>query len=130
MSGRFAGLACRDEKRYRRGVSNDERRKAANEAVFREVNERIEELQRRFSAAEHDLLQVVCECDRLDCMTHLTVSVSTYENVRTDPASFLVTPGHEDPSVEDVVDSGGDYLIVRKHAGEPRQVAANTDPRA
>ena len=111
-------------------MDNTERRKAANEAVFRQVNERIEELQRRFSIAEHDQLQIVCECDRLDCMTHLTVTVPIYERVRADPASFFVMPGHEDPSVEDVLDSGGDYVIVRKHAGEPRQVAEDTDPRA
>jgi hypothetical protein len=111
-------------------VDNTERRKAANEAVFREVNERIEELQRRFSVAEDDELQIVCECDRLDCMTHLTVSVAVYERVRSDPASFLVSPGHEDAGVENVVDSGGDYLVVRKHPGAPRRIAEESDPRS
>jgi hypothetical protein len=111
-------------------VDNTQRRKAANEAVFREVNERIEELQHRFSVAEDDLLQIVCECDRLDCMNHVTVSVATYEQIRADAASFFVIPGHEDAAVEDVVDTGSDYLVVRKHPGEPQKIAEETDPRS
>ncbi len=110
-------------------MDNPQRRKAANEAIFREVNERIEGIQRRFSVAENDLLQIVCECDRLDCMTHVSVAVSTYESVREDSSCFFVRPGHEDPAVEDVVDSGGDYLVVRKRPGEPEQIAEETDPR-
>lgn len=110
-------------------MDSTQRRKAANEAVFREVNERIEELQRRFSVAGDDLLQVVCECDRLDCMNHLTVTVETYERVRSDPATFVVAPGHEDQGVEAVVETGDDYLVVRKRAGEARRAAEETDPR-
>jgi len=104
-------------------------RKAANEAVFREVNERIEELQRRFSVAGDELLQIVCECDELNCMTHISVSVGTYERVRGDSATFLVAPGHEDPSVEEVLERDDGYFVVRKRAGEARRIAEASDPR-
>lgn len=110
-------------------MSEPQRRKAANEVVFREVNERIEGLQRHFALTEQEPLQIVCECDRLDCVEKLSVKLDAYERVRSDPASFVVAPGHEDPQVEDVVDTGGGYLIVRKHAGEPREIAESTDPR-
>ncbi len=106
------------------------RRKAANETVFREVNERIESLQRPFALAEHQPLQIVCECDRLDCSERLSVQLEVYEEIRSDAALFLVRPGHEDDSVEDVVDTGGDYMIVRKRPGEPQQIAEQTDPRS
>jgi hypothetical protein len=106
-----------------------QRRKAENEAVFREVNERIEGLQRTFALSADEPLQIVCECDRIDCATPLHVEVDVYEHVRRDAASFLVAAGHEDASVEEVVDSGGDYLVVRKRPGEPQRVAAETDPR-
>jgi hypothetical protein len=105
------------------------RRRAANEAVFREVNERIEGLQRDFSLTADEPLHVVCECDRLDCSVGLDVPVDVYERTRQDPARFLVAPGHEDGEVEEVLDSGGNYLIVRKRPGEPQEVAAETDPR-
>jgi hypothetical protein len=106
------------------------RRRAANEAVFREVNERIEGLQRDFALTAEEPLHIVCECDRLDCSVPLDVPVDVYERTRQDSARFLVAPGHEDDEVEDVVDSGGDYLIVRKHPGEPEEIADRTDPRA
>ena len=45
-------------------MSEIERRKAANEAVFRNVNERIQQLQHSFAVAEREPLQMICECDR------------------------------------------------------------------
>lgn len=110
-------------------MSENQRRKAANEAVFREVNERIQSLQRGFAVAERQPLNIVCECDRLDCAELLSVQLEAYEKARSDSTLFLVRPGHEDDSVEDVVDTGGTYLIVRKRPGDPAQVAVETDPR-
>jgi hypothetical protein len=110
-------------------MSENQRRKAANEAVFRDVNERIETLQHAFATAEHQPLHIICECDRLDCNGMLTVTVETYERVRSDSALFFVRPGHDDGSVEDVVDTGGDYMIVRKRPGEPQEIAAQTNLR-
>jgi hypothetical protein len=107
-----------------------QRRKAANEAVFREVNERIESLQRRFALTENEPLHIVCECDRLECAEQLHVDYAVYERVRADSACFFVVAGHEDSEVESVVDSSGEYLIVRKRPGEPQQVAEATDPRS
>lgn len=110
-------------------MSENQRRKAANEAVFREVNERIEALQHPFAVAESQPLNIVCECDRLDCAESLSIQLETYESVRQESALFLLRPGHEDDSVEDVVDTGGNYLIVRKRPGDPQNVAEQTDPR-
>lgn len=112
------------------GMSENQRRKAANEAVFREVNERIDSLQHRFAAVEHQPLQMICECDRIECAEPFSVAPQVYEQTRSDSALFFVYPGHEDNSVEDVVDTGGDYLIVRKRPGEPQQIAEETDPRS
>lgn len=110
-------------------MEGSRRRKAANEAVFREVNERIEDIQTRFAVSEAEPLSLVCECDRLQCTEPIQVEVDAYERIRAHPDRFLVLPGHEDPTVEDVVDTGPGHLVVRKHAGEPRAVAVETDPR-
>jgi hypothetical protein len=111
-------------------VDINQRRKAANEAVFREVNERIESLQHHFALAADEPLRIVCECDKLDCDAPLTVELDVYERVRSDSACFFVAVGHEDSAVEKVVDTGGDYLIVRKDPGQPREIAEETDPRS
>jgi hypothetical protein len=111
-------------------MGENQRRKALSEAVFREVNENIETLQLAFAVAEDEPLDVVCECGRLACAERLSVRVDTYERVRSDSTLFLVLPGHEDTSIEDVVDTSGQYLVVRKRAGDPQEIAKQTDPRA
>jgi hypothetical protein len=111
-------------------VDDAQRRKASNEAIFREVNEAIEGVQRQFTVNEGAVAHLVCECDRIDCLERLETTIAIYETVRSDSSLFLVVPGHEDASVEDIVDTGGGYLIVRKHPGEPAQVAEDTDPRS
>jgi len=110
-------------------LDETQRRKAANEAVFREVNERMEKLQRAFAMVENEPLHIVCECDSLTCAERLAVPVDTYERGRADSACFFITPGHQDESVETVVGESAEYLMVRKRPGEPASVAAETDPR-
>ena len=111
-------------------MSEIERRKAANEAVFRNVNERIKSLQHSFAVAEREPLQMICECDRLDCMERVTVGVDAYELLRSHPDEFIVSPGHEDVQVDEVIGSTSGYTIVRKKNGDPRDVAVETDPRS
>jgi hypothetical protein len=111
-------------------VSGNEGRKALNEAVFRQVNEQIRNLQQGLVDADREPLHIVCECDRIDCAERISVDARVYEQTRSDAALFFVVTGHEDHSIEDVVDTGGGYLIVRKRSGEPRRIAEETDPRS
>jgi hypothetical protein len=108
-------------------MTDDDRaaRISMNEAVFRELNEQIERLAPE-SARE---LKLVCECGDPDCHRRLRMSVSGYEALRSDPRLFAVVPGHQLPDVETVVESGSDYVIVRKHDGTPASIARRTDPR-
>jgi hypothetical protein len=109
-------------------VSERQRRVAENEAIFREVNERIESL-------SHDLrgtgrtLQIVCECGDTGCIERIAVPAGRYEDVRGHPARFLLVTGHEQLEVEQVVSVFGAYEIVEKTAPAGREVAAATDPR-
>ena len=111
-------------------MSETERRKAANEAVFRNVNERIKALQHSFAVAEREPLQMICECDKLDCMERVSVGVDAYELVRSHSDEFIVSPGHEDARIEEVISVTSGYTIVRKKQGDPREVAVETDPRS
>jgi hypothetical protein len=111
-------------------MSEIERRKAANEAVFRNVNERIKALQHSFAVAEREPLQMICECDRLECTERVTVGVDAYELVRSRPDEFIISPGHEDTQVDEVIGTASGYTVVRKKEGDPRDVAVETDPRS
>jgi len=107
-------------------MSERERRIGMNEALFRQVNERISELGDGYEAPT---LEIICECGDIDCGDRFEIAQQAYEQLRSDPTLFAVIPGHEIPDVEDVVEESHQYLVVRKHAGDPAQVARATDPR-
>jgi|SRR5436190_13384897 len=100
-----------------------------NEAVFREVNERITDLAETFGL-EDQSLDLVCECGDPNCVERIAISRSDYEELRSDPTHFAVHTGHVQPDIEDVVDRRGSYDVVRKHEGEAAEVARETDPRS
>lgn len=111
-------------------MSENERRKALNEVVFREVNEKIVELHSSFTAAGRAALDIVCECDRMDCVEQISVAVEKYEKIRGDATLFFVVPGHEDDSIEEAVERRSNYTVVRKRPVLPREIAEQTDPRS
>ena len=102
------------------------RRIGLNEALARDVNERIESL----ASEEKGHIEVLCECGTANCTQQLPVSLLEYERVREDATLFLVVPGHEAPDVEDVVESFDQFDVVRKRDGAAARVAEATDPRS
>ena len=110
-------------------MSESVRRAAANEAVFRQVNEQIETLELGRAQVSDNKMHIVCECADSRCAETLSVPVSAYEQVRGDSALFFVKPGHERLNVETVVDDEATYRVVRKKPGEGQRIAEQTDPR-
>jgi hypothetical protein len=96
-----------------------------NEALFREVNERVRDVSAGRATVTTDFL---CECGDADCTERVALRDEEYEHVRSDPLLFAVVPGHEIPDVEEVVATNARFLIVRKRAGEGA-IARLTDPR-
>jgi hypothetical protein len=105
------------------------RRVGSNEALFRQVNEEIEGLNRGLAEITDETFHIVCECGDLTCQERLVVPISEYEAVREDSTLFLVLPGHEKPFAEDVVRAAAAFKVVRKHEGGPARLARATDPR-
>jgi hypothetical protein len=105
-------------------VSTAERR-ALNENVFREMNERLDRLGEEFG---EDTVEFLCECAESGCTAPLSIQVSLYETVRDHPRWFVVVPGHQREDVERVVQEHPDCLVIEK-VGEAGEVAEDTDPR-
>jgi 23S rRNA A1618 N6-methylase RlmF len=82
-----------------------------NEKLFREVNERVEQIENRFGGESP---QWVCECGDETCFEKLTVPLDEYHAVRARDNWFLIMPGHEKLDVEKIVDERGAYLVVEK----------------
>ena len=98
-------------------------RAATNENLFREVNERIEDL-----SAHASFTQFICECNDDTCDEHVSMTVEEYEHVRADGNQFLVLPGHHAPDVDEIVEATDRYLVIRK-LGAGERVAEQLNPR-
>lgn len=107
-------------------MTSRDKRLARNESLYREVNERISEVNAVFDVDGR--ADYLCECGRPDCTDTMSLTHGEYERVRTVPTHFFVKPGHEDPSVERVVQQNDGYLVVQK-LGEAAEEAASSDPR-
>jgi|SRR3954447_223754 hypothetical protein len=103
-------------------------RKARNEALFREVNERIREAADRLGGAEYEHA-FLCECFDANCRDQVQLTLDEYERVRAAGNRFVVAPGHVAPEIEHVVAARADHVLVEK-TGEAGVVAAELDPRA
>jgi hypothetical protein len=107
-------------------VDAREQRSAKNEALLREVNERIEEVGRHLHVLpDGELLDFRCECGRPECEGFITMAVSKYEHVRAENDTFAVLEGHENAQIERVVERGEGYLIVDKRPDAERFVGAD-----
>jgi hypothetical protein len=105
-------------------------RRAKNEALFREENERIAELETGLSGYGERAALLVgfgCECGNEDCGETLDVTQAQYESVRSNPRRFLVFPGHEDSDVARVVERHRHFVVVEK-LDEAAEIAIEQDP--
>jgi hypothetical protein len=107
-----------------------ERRAGKNQALFREINERVEEINQA-----HDLWLTlsdwVCECADDTCTERIELTPQQYEEVRESPTHFAVAPSDEHvlPDVERVVERNLRYWVVEK-LGDAGVVAEHLDPRS
>ncbi len=88
---------------------------AQNEALFREVNERVESVAHRLGP--NVPYEFVCECANADCTFRVELAIDVYEKIRSDPKQFVVLPHHYTPEVEDLVAEEDSYWIVVKSGG-------------
>jgi len=100
-------------------------RLARNQALFREVNERLLELSEGFQDGSKQ--QFVCECSNEDCTLTVTMNHDEYESVRAHSTFFVVSTGHEILEVEKVIDRQDGWTIVQKVTAS--DYAIETDPR-
>ena len=109
-------------------------RAAKNQSLFREVNERIEQLAAGKPGSTFKEMRLAmqidlaCECMDESCAKEVTMTVEQYEAIRAESNSFFVIPGHEVSDVEEIGHRGAKYVVVRK-LGSGAAVAEKFDPR-
>ena len=105
---------------------NEHERRATTEALFRDVNERIAESAERFDT---EGTEFVCECSDPGCTHRVSASLAEYEEVRDEPTTFLVLPGHEHEDIERIVADRGHFRVVEKVQAAVRRTVVRLDPR-
>jgi hypothetical protein len=95
-----------------------------NEALFREVNERIDQLQEDLGGA--NTFDIVCECGTAACTERFRITSDDYRALREDVHRFAVVPGHERPEVERTVVERSGYIVVEKTDPGAAEVAEKT----
>jgi hypothetical protein len=102
-----------------------EERLAMNEALFRDVNERIREISATFGQRE-ETYDFLCECSDPACRERVVLTPAQYEAVRSDSTRFVVAKGHVLPEIESVVNRAKDHVVVEKE-GAAAAVAIHLD---
>lgn len=103
-------------------------RVARNEALFREVNERIKQVNDNFGTQE--VADFICECGDVECTEPVSLTLGEYEGVRRDGTHFAVIPDHVVRDIERVVARYDHFAVVEKTEPQAAAVAAAEDPRA
>jgi hypothetical protein len=98
------------------------RRAAHNQALIREVNERIEQVAK--DAAHPEFL---CECADANCVEMIELSITEYASIRSSPVRFPVKLGHDYPEFERVVEEREHYAIFEKF-GQAAEIVKEARP--
>ena len=88
--------------------SESQERLARNEAFFRQVNERINDVADGFQG--EDGYDFFCECADPQCTARITLTAADYEWVRAKPTRFVLARGHTAPEIEQVVEQAATVL--------------------
>jgi hypothetical protein len=107
-------------------VSSREDRIAKNEAVVREINEGIEDAKAADASGGH--VRMLCECGREDCNEFVAITLSEYEQIRSDARTFLIAKDHTVPDVDFVLSETDRFAVVQKREGTPAEIAETLDP--
>jgi hypothetical protein len=112
-------------------MSSDRATRAAkSQSLFREINERIKDLNVSFDAVTESG-EWLCECADATCLERVTMAIDEYDAIRDKSTRFFVSPGdtHVWPDVELVIGRLERYWIVEKF-GAAGALATQMDPRS
>jgi hypothetical protein len=104
-------------------------RKALNEGTFRDSNERLERAAVDIIGVDQESpVPFLCECPQMDCAEVVLLTLREYERVRSGSRQGLAALGHEDLSIEVVLERNDRFVMTEKF-GAAGKVHLQTDER-
>ena len=109
--------------------NENEARGARTQSLFRDVNERVMDINEAFGIAIAHA-DWICECADTACTERIFLTMQEYEAVRASPIRFAIAPSAEHffEDLEVVVDKSERFWVVEK-TGTAGELAAKIDPR-
>ena len=104
-------------------------RAARNQVLYREVNEKMADLNEAFEQVLSLSGTWVCECADLTCIEPMELTLAEYEELRAHPNRFMVIPEHADDTTERVIEEHPNYVVIEM-LGPAATFAVEHDPRA
>ena len=98
-------------------MSVGEKRPDGTEEVFRRANLTLEETYRGLAVgelAETGRAPFICECSSSRCTSILQLTLEEFEQIRGQPAQFVVVPGHVVADFRRVVEETDRFAVVEK----------------
>jgi hypothetical protein len=121
--------------------SLSKKRWAENEVIFRDTNQKVpEDLTELKQAAEEeghqDLVQDIkttqisfyCECSDEKCRDRIMLTADEYLALHRTKKQFLMLPGHDIPTVENIIATTNEYIIVEKKEDPPETPNKTLNP--
>jgi hypothetical protein len=111
-------------------VLERQQRAARNQSLFREVNERVKDVNDNFHVFS-SVSGWVCECANDTCVERIEMTSQEYEHVRANGTRFFVAPSNDHvwPDAERVTERHTNYWLVEKiELGA--EIAEQQDPRS
>ena len=124
-------MGISEEVRGSEQLPDRQSRLARNQALFRDVNETVNEVSAGWRQSADPDTDWVCECASETCSVRMPLTHFEYEAVRANPTHFAVAPAdsHVFLEVERVVERNDRYWVVEK-IKEAGRVAEHFDPRS
>lgn len=104
-------------------------RKALNEGTFRDANEQIEKTAvQLIGRDDEEFVPFLCECPQMECTEVALLTLKEYEHVRSGGRQGLAVLGHEDLTIESVLEQNERFVMTEKF-GRAGEVHAQNDDR-
>ena len=95
---------------------------ARNNAVFRDVNEKIASAAGDLGLEDDRPVPFICECSNARCSQIILLTLEEYQRVRSNPRWFAHVPGHDSnlPGAVRMLEDHERYALAEKvaHAGD------------
>jgi hypothetical protein len=111
-------------------VTTSPERKALNEGRFRDANEQIGQKAVDLVGVEDEqFVPFLCECPQMDCTQIALLTLKEYDKVRSGGKQGLAVLGHEDPTIERVLERNERFVMTEKF-GRAGEVHEQNDDRS